>query len=84
MVGRFFDRIQDGSIGIYATSNDDPLAKRYSMNNNDLFDIVNKSDTTMRVEARVQQSHSSNNFLGALVSQDREIVYWVNNTRPLP
>lgn len=38
----------------------------------------------MTLEHIGSASLSKNYYLGALVSQDRQIVYWVNDTEPLP
>lgn len=38
----------------------------------------------MVLEQRIQYQAGSNTYLGAIVSPDRQTIYWVNNTQPLP
>ena len=82
--GDNFNNIPADAIGIYAIDNDNPLANRYSDTEWFLFDIVEKSNNTMRMKNRNPVAHSDANYLGAIVSSNRNTVYWVNNDRPLP
>jgi hypothetical protein len=49
-----------------------------------LFDITNKSNREMALRQRNEYTHSSPSYLGAIVSQDRQTIYWVNRTKPIP
>ena len=84
MTGANFHLIPNNAVGILAWSNSDPLTYLNSNDGKYLFDIVEKSETRMRVSQRVESTHGSKNFLGAIVSADRNVIYWVNNTEPLP
>lgn len=84
LTGTGFDTIPSDAVGIYANDNNDPLEHRYSTNSSALFDIVEKTSTTMRVVCREPLDTHSSNFLGGIVSLDRSAVYWINETRPLP
>lgn len=67
-----------------ATSNTNPLQYRNSVQPYQVFDIVEKTDTYLKVKQRSVAQHSSNNYLGGLLSNDRETIYWTNETNPLP
>lgn len=72
------------AVGIYATSNGNPLEYLNTPTQSFLFNIVSKSSTNMTLRSGVSSIHSVDNYLGAIVSADRQTIYWVNNTNPLP
>lgn len=79
-----FDMIPMDAVGIYSNSNDDPLVFRNSAAAVNLYDIVAKSSTRLEFVCQAPTTNHQANYLGAIVSKDRQSVYWVNNTRPLP
>lgn len=83
LTGVDFDVIPSDAIGIMAVSNERPLAYRYDNTAYHLFNIVEKSDSSMRLSTRQTTILTRNNYLGAIVSNDRKTVYWVNRTNPL-
>ena len=89
MIGRYtltgfrFDLIPEDALGILARSNDDPLEFRYLNNSSDLYSITSKSSTEMILVQQNTAQHSVDTYLGAIVSNDRNVVYWVNNSKPL-
>lgn len=49
-----------------------------------LFDIRVIDDEHMVVTPQREINHALANYLGGIVSNDRETLYWVNKTKPLP
>ena len=82
--GRGFSEIPDDAIGIGATSNADPLQNIATTNAVLLLQIAKKTDITMKMTQDGKHGHVNAVYLGAIVSADRQTVYWVNNTQPLP
>ena len=84
MQGSGFSMVPNDAVGVWAISNDDPLAFRNSQDNANTFDVIVGSDNLLTCVPRVLYTHSVPNYLGAILSADRQTVYWVNETRPLP
>lgn len=82
--GRNFDSIPGDAVGIFAGNNDNPLEKRTTTSAANLYDIVEKTDVRMRLVCRNPTKNHAENYLGGIVSLGGEIVYWTNETRPLP
>lgn len=83
--GKGFAHLPDHVVGIQAESNDDPLSNRNAVNRRLLFNVAIKTDTEMTlVAADGGSTHGGNVYLGAVLSSDREVIYWLNDTRPLP
>lgn len=70
-------------LGLMATNNDAPLA-----NLNDDRALMKASVTVVSdIEVILNNgthTFSADNYLGCIVSADRQTIYWVNETRPLP
>lgn len=62
--------------------NDNPLVRRYDTSGTYTIDLLSSSFN----EAIFSRNHrlAVNVYLGAIVSNDRTIVYWQNNSQPLP
>lgn len=72
-------------MGIQGESNDKPLQYRYGVNPRLLFNVSIKTDTELvMIAADGGSTHGGPVYLGALLSSDRQVIYWENNTRPLP
>lgn len=82
VLGLGFDEIPNDAVGLIGVSNDEPLRYKDVEGTRYLMAIVEKSDTRMLLQT--EPHVFSNIFLGAIISADRTMVYWVNTTRPLP
>ena len=71
-------------MGVFSDDNNLPLKYRGTSDARNLFDLLEYSSNSMTFHPRISVAHQSNNYLGAIVSQDWSVVYWMNNTRPLP
>lgn len=83
LTGRGFGIIPDDAIGIGATRNEDPVQFVSSTNEALLMTIAEKNENRMQMTQAAQYTHNLPVYLGAIVSPDRQTVYWVNRTRPL-
>lgn len=48
------------------------------------YRITSQSDTSLTLEQNLHFTHNMPTYLGAIVSLDGSVIYWVNDTRPLP
>lgn len=60
------------------------MANRYTTDNTWLYVITSKTDEEMVLTALNPNTDHSKNYLGCIVSADRQTVYWLNDTQPLP
>lgn len=65
-------------------NNDLPLQFVDSQNAGHLFNIVVNSNETATAVHQSGATPSLANFLGAIVSADRSVIYWINESKPLP
>lgn len=72
------------AVGLYSNRNQDPLMSKGRQDAPLLYDIVEKTSTTMRLVSKEAQSGHPANYLGGIASADGSVVYWTNETRPLP
>lgn len=72
------------AVGIMASENDNPKRLRYTQLGQLILDITEQSSTQVRLVPRVITTHDFGMYLGMIVSADRSVIYWVNNTKPLP
>lgn len=79
--GHNFDMIPGDAFGLYATNNGNPLQNR---RDNYGYVITEKTATHMVLASTAASSAHPANFLGGIVSSDRETIYWTNETNPLP
>lgn len=84
VVGRGFNLIPMDAVGIFANSNPAPLEFIETSSPDLLFDISEKTNTRMVLVSRSPIAHVKDSFLGGIVSNDRQTVFWTNDTRPLP
>lgn len=82
--GANFLNIQADAVGILSSDNDNPLMFNNNHTSSVTYRIVNQSDNSLTLEQNLHFAHNTPTYLGALVSQDGAVVYWVNDTRPLP
>lgn len=72
------------AIGVVAFANDTPLQNRYTESETRITNVTSVTNNVVTLEQAAEHSLASPYYLGAIVSQDRETIYWVNETRPLP
>lgn len=82
--GAGFTAMQQDAIGILAINNDDPLSYRNTTQTFRLFNIEVDDNNNARAVIQEAVAHPQPFYLGAILSHDREKVYWVNETKPLP
>lgn len=84
LTGRGLLLIPDDAVGVLAISNNNPLQFRTAADAAFTFHVGNHSDVLIEMVADAQMSHGSNIYLGGIVSANRQEIYWVNETQPLP
>lgn len=67
-----------------AYDNNDPLVYKNAQDSERLYRITEKTENEMKLVQITSSPHSVPTFLGAIVSTERQTIYWVNNTKPLP
>jgi hypothetical protein len=82
--GAGFTLIPQNALGILAIANDNPLQALNTQYNDQLFSIEVLNDFELVATSKSAVIHASPNYLGGIVSQDRNSIYWTNNTEPLP
>lgn len=82
--GNNFDAIPYDAIGLFADDNEAPLAFIESTSDTHLYDIVSKTTTHIELVSLSPTELHTANYLGAIVSRDRQTIYWTNTTKPLP
>lgn len=76
--------IPDDAVGIAAGSNTEPTRSINTTYAGNLYQIVERDRNSIRLVQIDHSAHGSNTYLGCIVSADRQTIYWVNDTRPLP
>lgn len=71
------------AIGVSSLYNDRPMANRYDKRDISLLDLEIVSDNIIIATARVESYHSTN-YLGGIVTKDRNQIIWENDSAPLP
>lgn len=82
--GVHFGMIPNDAIGVLADGNNAPLAYIDTPYDSLLFSISDKTENRMVLTQNTTGSHGSNTYLGAIVSSDRQTIYWINDSKPLP
>lgn len=82
--GSDFSIIPDDAVFVVASNNNAQLYRRYTTNEFYYGVIGPHSDTEIRSAPAGYSSHNFPSYVGAILSADRSIVYWVNYSRPLP
>lgn len=82
--GAGFSSIPEDAVGLYSSDNANPLERLNTDSQSLLFSVVVDDDTTLRAICMQPSKHYRDNYLGAIVSADRQHVYWVNDAEPLP
>lgn len=84
LIGHGFDVLPDNALGIRASHNDDPLENQHTTSYRQLYDINERSDTRIVLSARYSGDFTTIGYIGCIVSNDRNYIYWVNDSQPLP
>lgn len=84
LTGYRINLIQTGAVAILSNSNDNPMINIQTTNPSLIMDIEVLSENAATATVRQGATHSVPYYIGVIASADRSVVYWVNNTRPLP
>ena len=84
LTGKGFPGIPDDAVGVLAYDNNNPEQYKTTQSNYNLYKITAKTKETLNLEQVEVAPHSQPNYLGCIVSADRQTTYWVNDTKPLP
>lgn len=79
-----FNNIPTNAVGIFSADNNLPLYYINTSTSEWLFDIEVINDNVLIATCRMPNTHSTPNYLGGIVSEDRQTIYWINSTKPLP
>ena len=82
--GYSFGQIEDGAIAVGSSDNENPLMFKDTENDRFVFDLTIVDGNNIVAVPRNAQAHQDSFYIGAIVSPDRSIVYWVNDMKPLP
>lgn len=81
--GAGFDALPENAIAVPMINNSEPLQFRYNELGYNVMTMNRMSNTEVQFESTTIADHSPKS-IGAILSQDRETIYWVNTTNPLP
>lgn len=85
MLGGFnFELIPSDAIGVLSDDNDRPLMNRNTQRPSVMASINQIGTYLMTLTQAEEHAHTNRMYLGAILSADRQTVYWENTTRPLP
>lgn len=83
LTGSGFGRIPSDALGLLAYDNDNPLRFINDSEGVHLYGIESQTETEISLRMVTQTALSLDNYLGAIVSADRQTIYWVNESEPL-
>lgn len=83
-MGHRFDLIPSDAVGVLSGLNRAPEAQRYSTSTSWTASVLVQDGSHLMVTQDAAHPHTTPVYLGAIVSNDRSVVYWVNNSQPLP
>lgn len=83
VTGSGFSALPSNVIAVSSNDNDNPLVGRYQTNPDIYAVMIERTDTMVRFAANSNLGHSAL-YLGAIVSNDREHIFYLNTSRPLP
>lgn len=84
LLGHNFQFLPSDAIGIIAYNNNNPIEYRNSFSRSLLFNLEILSDGELKATPQEESSYLKPRYLGCIMSSDRSVMYWVNNTQPLP
>lgn len=83
-MGHGFDTLPPDAVGVLSISNETPLMMRYTNNNEWMYRISSVSSNRLVMSQVVEGSHQDNNYLGAILTNDRSEILWINDSHPIP
>lgn len=83
LIGRGFHNVPNEAIAIAAIDNDNPLELLNNTSAWNIMSIVEREENSLKFESTIETTNVQH-YLGAIVSPDRQTIYWVNNSKPLP
>lgn len=83
ILGGGFSALPLDVVGVPMISNDNPLQFRNDQSAEVVMRLAERSPNRIVMRAERAWNHTTAT-IGALLSSDRSIVYWVNDTNPLP
>lgn len=81
--GEGFDTLPSDTIAVPSPFNVTPLANLDSDDPNVIMTIESRTPTEIVFAAAEAVQHNAA-YIGGIVSNDRQVVYWVNDSQPLP
>lgn len=81
--GMYLDMVPSDALGVFSDENWAPLKYKDTTNRDFLFDIFVEGSSDLVAVPKTQHTVEYSGYLGAIVSSDRSVVYWVNNTHPV-
>ena len=82
--GKGFQLIPDDALGLFSNNNNVPLEHLDDNRNQYLYYIAERSANELSFLCGDPTTAHGANYLAAIVSNDRETIYWVNDSKPLP
>lgn len=76
-------QIPNDALALLSDNNGSPLRYRYSEDPALHAPVVERGDGFIRFDNNITVDQSAC-YLGAIVSANRSIIYWENDTEPLP
>ena len=82
--GSGFSYLPSNIVGVRSNDNNDPLVQRYSTADTQVYHVESKTDNELVLALSVVSMPQAPAYFGALLSNDRSTIYWLNETQPLP
>lgn len=82
--GKAFHYIPNDAVGVLSYVNEAPLMYKDDESTIHLYHVEERAENIIVLKQDAVSSPARASFLGAIVSADRQTVYWVNETNPLP
>ena len=82
--GYNLDQFPNEAIGVLSMDNDRPDQFKNSTWDGYIVNIQTKERRRMLLDGGEHHFDVGNYYLGLIVSSDRQTVYWINDTKPLP
>ena len=84
VLGGGFGLIPNDCLGIMSYDNSDPLFLKDTDIAAYICTVEEKTDGRIFFTADGIHQYSLQGYLGCIVSNDRQVVYWVNDSKPMP
>ena len=84
VLGEGFSEIESGALAWVSQDNNNPLQFYDQEADVYKYDVEVVSDNELLLIPKHSSRAVRNTYIGVIASPDREKVYWLNNTNPLP